>query len=597
MKTKKFSKAVVTVIDVLLIAAALSAVIKTLFTGFDIDEAYAIAQSYRMCLGDFMFMDMWEPHQMSAFGGAIFIYPFLLFTGGKTAGIVFYLRVMSTIIHLLLGVWLFITFRKKCGNHWALLVSLVHVCFLPKWVMTFEFELMQYWSVCILLISFWNYLSLKTGRDKEKNGKFFRFEKCDIYLFIGSVALFISMMTYPTMFLLYPCYIAAIFVCMDRPVKEKIRASVFFTILALLIGIGFLVILAMKMSPSEFIKYVKYIFMDESHSMPLITKFGGYWKELESLAKLLVKRVPIAAIVAAVITTLKKVLKKNKVHRAELNELFFMTLIVSLVEIVIIHQFRGQILEDKNQFFMYFRFLFITVVGIGLSVYTYGKNKIFLYIGMIPAIVSTLASSIVTNMTLEIACARCFIGVLATVIVLAVFAKEECTEKITIITSNILAVSIVLSLILCKLGLLRVTGCMPVTVMAPMSKVSTGPLKGIYVTSDYASMYNDNFSVLEKELKEDEKVLFFSAENIYYLSAPVEIATPSVQGTAVFNDMYFYYYDEHQEKIPDKVVIDKAYESNFVYNYSEQNKTVLQFIEEEYGNVIFENDRLIICSK
>ncbi len=53
------------------------AVLKCCFVSFDIDEAYAIAQSYRLAIGDHMFSQMWEPHQMSSFGAALFIIPFI----------------------------------------------------------------------------------------------------------------------------------------------------------------------------------------------------------------------------------------------------------------------------------------------------------------------------------------------------------------------------------------------------------------------------------------------------------------------------------------------------------------------------------------
>lgn len=57
----------------LLLAASLAATVKIIFFGFDIDEQYAVSMAYRMVRGDRMFLEMWEPHQTSAFFSAAFL--------------------------------------------------------------------------------------------------------------------------------------------------------------------------------------------------------------------------------------------------------------------------------------------------------------------------------------------------------------------------------------------------------------------------------------------------------------------------------------------------------------------------------------------
>ena len=50
---------------VLALLAVLS-VVKTLFSGLEIDEQYALSISWRLVKGDALFYTMWEPHQLSA---------------------------------------------------------------------------------------------------------------------------------------------------------------------------------------------------------------------------------------------------------------------------------------------------------------------------------------------------------------------------------------------------------------------------------------------------------------------------------------------------------------------------------------------------
>jgi len=72
------SKRIEYLINVILILLSLLAILKSIFVSFDIDEGYAITQAYRMIKGDRLFDQMWEPHQLSAFFSAIFMFPFLV---------------------------------------------------------------------------------------------------------------------------------------------------------------------------------------------------------------------------------------------------------------------------------------------------------------------------------------------------------------------------------------------------------------------------------------------------------------------------------------------------------------------------------------
>lgn len=84
------------------VIATILGIVKTIFISSDIDEAYAVAQAYRLLKGDRLFLDMWEPHQLSAYLPAIFMKVYMLLTG-TTDYIVIWLRIVGTLIQLLLG--------------------------------------------------------------------------------------------------------------------------------------------------------------------------------------------------------------------------------------------------------------------------------------------------------------------------------------------------------------------------------------------------------------------------------------------------------------------------------------------------------------
>ena len=88
--------------------------------------------------------------------------------------------------------------------------------------------------------------------------------------------------------------------------------------------------------------------------------------------------------------------------------------------------------------------------------------------------------------------------------------------------------------------------------------------------------------LITENITETDRVLYFGCENIYYMVSGATIATPSVQGTTVFNEMFLSYYAEHPDKVPNVVIIDKAFIDNPRYQYHKENQFMLDWIEEEF---------------
>ena len=61
--------------------AAAAAMLRTLYTGLEIDEEYALSLGYRLVSGDRLFAQMWEPHQLSALTTAPLIAPMAVAAG------------------------------------------------------------------------------------------------------------------------------------------------------------------------------------------------------------------------------------------------------------------------------------------------------------------------------------------------------------------------------------------------------------------------------------------------------------------------------------------------------------------------------------
>mgnify|MGYP004587796251 CR=1 FL=1 len=106
----------------LLLAASIVATVKIIFFGFDIDEQYAVSMAYRLVQGDRMFLEMWEPHQTSAFFSAAFLWLYMqLFHTLKYS--VLFLRIVGVVTQLLISILTYRTFRKFVTENTAFVIA------------------------------------------------------------------------------------------------------------------------------------------------------------------------------------------------------------------------------------------------------------------------------------------------------------------------------------------------------------------------------------------------------------------------------------------------------------------------------------------
>ena len=147
---------------------------------------------------------------------------------------------------------------------------------------------------------------------------------------------------------------------------------------------------------------------------------------------------------------------------------------------------------------------------------------------------------------------------------------------------------------MCKLILIRVNGCLPVTINADMDKITHGPAKGIWVTRDLAVSLNDGYSLLHGNLTSEDNLFYFGSENLLYLCTDAQISVASVQGTSVFNQDFLDYLELFPYKFPTAVLIDKRYEVIEAYHYSPYNYIVADWIKQLSWEEKIETDSFIL---
>lgn len=71
------------ILPLILVLVCAAVMLRSAFTGLEIDEEYALSLGYRLVSGDRLFYDMWEPHQLSSLPAAALLAMFIWHHGRK----------------------------------------------------------------------------------------------------------------------------------------------------------------------------------------------------------------------------------------------------------------------------------------------------------------------------------------------------------------------------------------------------------------------------------------------------------------------------------------------------------------------------------
>ena len=110
------------ILPLILILVCAAVMLRSAFTGLEIDEEYALSLGYRLVSGDRLFYDMWEPHQLSSLPAAALLAMFIGITGGTTGVLVFF-RLVVLACKAGMSYVFYREFRRDLGKPAALLAA------------------------------------------------------------------------------------------------------------------------------------------------------------------------------------------------------------------------------------------------------------------------------------------------------------------------------------------------------------------------------------------------------------------------------------------------------------------------------------------
>lgn len=565
-------KAVVFILIVLSVIAGATKI----FTGFDIDEAYALAIPYRVLQGDRLFADMWEVHQTSFLLPFLFMKLFYLLTGEMT-GVVLYMRAMATLLHFCMSIIVYGSVKRFFGmkKEYALLLGLAYYNFLPKWMINLDFSMEQLWFftlfvICLLCAGIFDGMKQNSG-------------KRNLWLAAAGLMLALDVLAYPGMVVLYP---VTVFLLLFKRKKGKWADVLSLTAGCFAAAVLFFVCIFRYMSPGELLEAVPKVFMDGSHQYDFATKLGLYASQwLEVLVQAAILLIPTLVFVPVFRYLYKRLSWEEKWGGLSFGLLFCVSFEILVSGLI---AFAG-LFVTWGPFRLQVRYIiqFVMAFCLWKAIYYKGNSRIhreqeaegitgkksetlidgkteaddirergtavlWLLLLSLAAFAGILLASNVGPVSSS---SYLVIGNLAFAALILKGAEKRGRGMKVLAYAG--AVLFMLSLIMCKGYYMRNTEYVPGDISEPLSKIQEGPMAGIYVPQKDFARYTGDYETIQSHTGDKDRVLFMGTEGLCNLYAHGKIVIPTTISTPAFNEQWVEYFTLYPDKQPTVIFLAK----------------------------------------
>jgi len=565
--TKNKSRDLLKYIFIILAAGSVLANIKSIFTDFGIDSEYAIAMSYRMVQGDRMFVEMWEPHQTSAFLCAALMKVYISLTGTLT-GVVLYLHIMGLIIHSIVTAFLYRTLRKQISFEITFLMCLFFFTVRPKEIPLPEFSNMSLWFSALMFCCLVSYF-------REQNRK--------RWLLLTCVCLCLQILSYPTCLIVY-------FLVVYLLVKystEKRKDILLLSFGCVLSGVLYLSYFCARLGISEFGLYLRYILTSySSHDSGLADRIVAYGQDIGITLFMLGIFMCLSIVIGLlnlVFLKLKDRLRKRKtpiqtrtIMKISIISFFVLLLLFELYNVFFILDF-----EIYSTLFYSHSLKYIPIIAagyFGLRFCNREENQI-VRVGMTLAMGSFAAAALLSNLLLFASLNYILLGGMAAMIPISKILEREFDTRKNHYKYGML-------ILLCLTVIIRRGSTLQESASASIFEVrgivKSGPAIGF--VSAYLPPYIINTTAREwdENIRPNDKVLIatgqFVLSTLPYLFEDVEISVHSTICTPTFDETLLHYWELNPHKRPNVVVVS-CWFGNL---NAEKDSWIMQWIENEF---------------
>ncbi len=540
--------------------------VKSIFTDFGPDDAYQVAMSYRNLNGDAMFLQMWEPHQMSIFlnNGLMFLYHLIV---PSYKGVAIYLQVCGTLAFAGLAAIVYRTVKDVTGSFTAHLISIFLVVFKVKQTPLLHFANME---IGFSILMFCTVIALARLEGKEQDEDLRkREEKRDsarklaiILLPIATGALlFLQALSYPT------CIISAVAIVAlyIGYTKKKLRNILLFILGAAVCGFSFAGYLLYRIGLSELIEIFKNIFMSDTHSA---IKFGEYWPGLLTALAGLAGAAALAAVIKFALGKVIKVLSK-------VSYPVTMAACYLAIEIVMILLQRKTGIDYNCSFFIVPGVMMI--LGLTVIKKMTKEERMIWIAGSALSLASFIATLMLTDLGIITILAYLVLGGAVSFIP----AKYICKDYKVFLSLIILLILFHRGMVIWGYGN---TNSRMILTYEAQNIIRSGPGMGLvvdHVTKNQAKMDEYDF---DRFTNDDDKIFIIGQDimdPLVFLYPNGEISNYSVIDTPWYNESIEEYFKLNPEKEPTVIAVSCWYGVPMVA----QDSYIMDWVNERYEPV------------
>ena len=564
-------------IKIFLLILTVLAAIKMLLQNFSLDEEYQVMMSYRNIMDDTMLGTMWEPHQTSSFLCTLFMWPYFTFTGTLT-GIVIYLRLMGTLVHLGVSYYLYKVISPFLSKEPAFYVALIFFNTIPKLIMLPEFGGMQVWFgvMCFLTIidSVEDITFTKIGSKATRTyGR----------VFASGLFMCLEVLSYPSCALLFVPFVTMIWY-FHKGAKPLAKCLVF-TGTCGVGGGAYVGYFLFKLGIDVFFRNMDAILAsDLTHTFDTTSKLTSLMDGLIQYAVTFLI-LTIVAFILVNIRPLKKHLPEDK----------GISVTGILILLSIVYQLFLWMVQNTGYEYLQIHMAVTMCLGLWLLCFKFHAKDTFtkyMWFGAVIGLASLACVLILTDLNLVSSIPHGMIGSICTLALFACFAKEYPRYVYMILVTFCLTACI-------GKGYTLRGGMDYNNVLQSENICKYGPAIGTISNYMGAYIYNNEYQLWQDAVPEGSKVLIatdnvHSTNTIQYTFKNAEVCHYSIVDPTAYDERLLTYWSYYPEKEPDIIVID-CWFGNMLFA---EDSWIVQYIENDFGYTeVIEGDYVRIYKK
>ena len=533
------------------------------------DEVCYIASLERYVQGDRFLLDDWHPPtQLNTW----LIYQVIQFIPGFSITVL-QARLVYVCYQVIIAIACLYMLRDRRGAAWAVLGF---VFFNPYNIMALSYNTMAIGTFFLLTVFC---ITRKVWTAKN-------------YVIAG-ILVCMSMFSNPYLITIYLAYllVCIVMICLRKHnVFFSLKGILWITVGALILGSIFILSLIGKGTFSEYWYNIQQIFNDKEHKSNLLYKlFMSQWE---------VFRVYWRSTVVLVVVYMYTLIKRKRLSEREKKNLFCVSAIFVMYGIIRFSFIYGSIAVNMMMVPMTLLGVEIYLLSISGKCEEEGrehKKRIEKYfIALSFGYLFAVANYLGTNKEILSMSAMFIVPSSITVLMVAeyiVMLKQGTKQKLQLILSYGVVVVFLFCVVWLRLFFMWYDG----KLNELTTRITEGPCLGLYTTQENAQNYTEKLRLVDRVgITEEDVVLFMPIDPLYYVYSEGEMATPYVTRFEVDSEELISYYESHDNKIPNYVVVLDCVGGRC----SDEEEIVLQyFMDRGYEEVIKENQIIVLRSE